>query len=230
MQPAIVVTLAQIPVTSEFQSDRRAIQGLPLPEFDGLRKNLAVIEKKVAPLLQDNIPQSVRDLMAQYMFFNVCANSILPVELKTTIQRELNAALPLTDLMSLSTLEGMTRHSRVSAAAAKLTTSTGRQRPVLRNPYDNLCRRTRHLMTKKPEKLHRSLDGRNERHILAHLVATPEFVDIHCLARKQSLAAFSCSSLKVHLVTANLAQPGLSRTGWNKPPWQGRLTSLLLCC
>ncbi|EAW07624.1 putative equisetin synthetase [Aspergillus clavatus NRRL 1] len=214
MQPAVIVVLANIPVTSNFKLDRNAIQALPLPEYDGRGENLADIEKKVAQLWRGIIPHGVRSLTAETNFFDVGGNSILLVKLKAAMQRELQAAPPLIDLMNSSTLEGMARHVRACTATGLHGIDWEAETSVPES-LRQLARENLPQKEKKTENLTIVLAGATGylgRHILARLVEAPEIGEIHCLVRKESLEMTDRSSLKVRLVTADLTQPRLGLT------------------
>lgn len=210
MQPAIIVPLASIPVTSNFKFDRKAIQALPVPEGDVSRENLASMEKRVASLWRAIISHPVRDLEPSSNFFDIGGNSILLVKLQAAIKRELQSAPQLIDLINSSTLEGMARHIR--AASIQNIIDWNLETEVPTSLKDQL--KVKPSKSKNKNNLTvvvAGVTGYLGRHILALLSDTVEVGEIICFVRPESLnaahALSTCSKVKV--VSAQLSQPSL---------------------
>jgi hybrid polyketide synthase/nonribosomal peptide synthetase ACE1 len=211
MQPAVLVPLASIPVTTNFKFDRKAIQALPLPEAGALSENLATTEKKVAELWQAVIPHPIRDVVPESDFFDIGGNSILLVKLQAAIKRELRSAPQLIDLINSSSLEGMACHVR--AASSQDAINWDAETEV--TPYlSGLLQAKVPKTSKNVEQLTVVLAGATGylgRHVIALLLDTPRVGEIYCLVRSKNLAAASSqnSHPKVHFIAADLSQPDL---------------------
>ncbi|KAI0102477.1 putative equisetin synthetase [Nemania sp. FL0031] len=211
MQPAVIVPLASIPVTSNFKFDRKAIQALPLPDANGLEENLADIERKVAELWRDIIPHGIRELTPETNFFDVGGNSILLVKLKAAIKRELEASPLLIDLMNSSTLGGMARIVRASSGQHAIDWEAETRIPEsMSGPVQKKSSRHAEAGNHLTVVL-TGATGYLGRHILARLIEAPEISEISCLVRRESLsnAASSKANPKVHFISADLSQPKL---------------------
>ncbi|PVI02593.1 putative equisetin synthetase [Periconia macrospinosa] len=211
MQPAVIVPIASIPVTSNFKFDRKAIQVMELPEADASTENLASMEKKVAQLWKAIIPHGVRELTPESDFFDIGGNSILLVKLQAAIKRELNSAPQLIDLMASSSLEGMARHVRAASSQETIDWEAATEVPL----YLSQLLRSKSSPTSKDRKhlnvVMTGATGYLGRQILARLLEAPEIREIILLVRPESITTASTLSFSplVKLVAADLSQPNM---------------------
>ena len=217
MQPTVIVTLSNIPVTTNFKFDRKAVQALPLPEADlGETAFVTDIEKKLAELWQSMIPHDIRELTSETDFFDVGGNSIILVKLQTAVKRTLNSAPPLVDLMERSTLGGMAKIIKASSGANAIDWEVEISVPESLNGL--ISERSSGPVPRKDlTVILAGATGYLGRHLLPRLVAAPQVEKISCLVHDESLASTSLSpSPKVKFIYADLSQPnlGLSPTGF----------------
>ncbi|KAF2471756.1 putative equisetin synthetase [Lindgomyces ingoldianus] len=210
MQPAIVVALGNIPVTSNFKFDRKAIQALPLPQANPDDMAFVTeIEKKLAELWQSMIPNGIRELTPETDFFDVGGNSILLVKLQSAVKRTMNATPRLVDFMERSTLGGMAKvikgSSGVSGIDWEAETSIPESLIELKNE-----RKPRPVATVNRTVILAGATGYLGRHLLPRLVESPQIGQIYCLVQDEGHAATSLSpSPKVRFIHADLSQPNL---------------------
>ncbi|CAO2648218.1 Nn.00g074850.m01.CDS01 [Neocucurbitaria sp. VM-36] len=211
MQPAVIVPLASIPVTSNFKFDRKAIQAMDLPKADLSTENLVSMEKKVAELWKTIIRHGVRELTAESDFFDVGGNSILLVKLQAAIKRELNSAPQLIDLMNASSLEGMARHVRAASSQEEVDWKTETEVSASLSQLLGLKSPKTLKNSKQLNVIMTGATGYLGRHVLARLLETPQVGEIILLVRSESIAAASTLSASplVKLVTADLSQANM---------------------
>ncbi|KZF23885.1 putative equisetin synthetase [Xylona heveae TC161] len=216
MQPAVIVPIDDIPVTSNFKFDRKAIQAMPLPE--GLQDTALVMEmeKKMAELWRRVIPHNIRELTPETNFFDVGGTSILLVKLQALVKAELNSAPLLVDLMNFSTLGGMAKIVKAFTGARVIDWETETSVPECLNRLGKeISSRPRN--SSNLTVVLAGATGYLGRHLLRRLIDTPQVGEILCLVRDETtaLASLSSPSGKVKFVRADLSQPnlGLSSTG-----------------
>lgn len=115
MCPAVIVPLAEVPLTSNSKVDRRAVQALPLPEAtststatDGPAQPLTPTESRLATLWAGVLPQRGGGvLQPRSDFFTAGGNSLLLVKLQAAIKREFGDSPRLSKLMSATELGSM---------------------------------------------------------------------------------------------------------------------------
>ncbi|KAI1293954.1 BcPKS5, polyketide synthase [Xylaria venustula] len=118
MVPAIIVPVADLPLTANGKTDRKAVQALPLPQIDEpsaaekqeLQKSFTDAERRMADLWAAVLP--ARSLAAEPLtqrsnFFVSGGNSLLLVKLQSEIKREFGDAPRLNTLMNTSDLDSM---------------------------------------------------------------------------------------------------------------------------
>jgi hybrid polyketide synthase/nonribosomal peptide synthetase ACE1 len=207
MQPALIVPLESIPVTTNFKVDRKAIEALSLPEAGAIAENLASMERKIAELWRVIVPHVVRELVPESDFFDIGGNSILLVKLQAAIKRELQSAPRLIDLINASTLEGMARHVRATSSQdidwEAETAVTASMMKFLQANTTHSPKNNKHLTV-----VIVGATGYLGRHILTRLLDAASVMRITCLMRPSHLS--SSSSLyahpKVHFLATDLSQ------------------------
>jgi hybrid polyketide synthase/nonribosomal peptide synthetase ACE1 len=210
MQPALIVPLESIPVTTNFKVNRKAVEALSLPEAEVGTENLASMEKKVAELWRVIVPHVVRDLLPESDFFDIGGNSILLVKLQAAIKRELQSAPRLIDLINASTLEGMARHVRAASSQdidwEAETEVAGSLVKLLKAKTTHSPKDNKHLTV-----VIVGATGYLGRHILTRLIDAASVMHITCLVRPSHLSSSSplYAHPKVHLLAADLSQATL---------------------
>lgn len=208
MQPAVIVPIDRVPVTSNFKLDREAIQAMPLPEESQDTAVILEMEKKLAELWRRVIPNNIRELTPETNFFDVGGTSILLVKLQALVKSTLDSAPRLVDLMNFSTLGGMAKFVKSFVGAHVIN-------------WDAETRVPESLSRLGKERSPRSSSGTNltvilagatgylGRHLVGRLVDNPQVEKIQCLVRDEDAASASLSSLgpKVQFVAADLSQP-----------------------
>lgn len=210
MQPAVIVPIANIPVTGNLKFDRKAIQAIPLPE--GSEDNgLAVeMEKTVADLWRRVIPHNIRELTPGTNFFDVGGTSILLVKLQALVRHELNSAPLLVDFMNFSSLGGMAKIVKSFAGAHVIDWEAETAVP---GPLGLLVKDRPPTKQRKTTDLTVVLAGPTGyvgRKLLHRLINTPQVGEIKCLVRDEQAASASlASSSKVKFIRTDLSQPNL---------------------
>ncbi|KAJ5660072.1 equisetin synthetase [Penicillium longicatenatum] len=217
MQPAVVVPIANIPVTGNLKFDRKAIQAMPLPE--GSEDNgLAIeMEKTLADLWRRVIPNNIRELTPGTNFFDVGGTSILLVKLQALIKQELNSAPLLVDLMNFSSLGGMAKIVKSFAGTHVIDWET---ETAVSEPLSLIAKNRIPAKQRKTTDLTVVLAGPTGyvgRKLLQRLIDTPQVSEIKCLVRDEQAASASLvSSPKIKFIRTDLSQPnfGLSPAGF----------------
>ncbi|KAK3296398.1 uncharacterized protein B0H64DRAFT_461504 [Chaetomium fimeti] len=117
MRPALMVPVAELPITVNGKRDRRRIDALPIPDgwtFGGSAEEeghhpLTDVELRVREAWKQVLPPAVRPgtLGPKSDFFRVGGSSLLLVHLQAVLQTSFGADIPLPELFRSSSLSGM---------------------------------------------------------------------------------------------------------------------------
>lgn len=210
MQPSVIVALANIPVTSNFKFDRKAVQALPLPEADASEAAfINEIEKNLAELWQNIIPNAIRELTAETDFFDIGGNSILLVKLQTAVKRSLNSRPPLVDFMESSTLGGMAKVVKAYAGANAIDWKAETSIPQCLSPITK--RKLPRTAARQPlVVILAGATGYLGCHLLRRLVESPQVREIRCLVQNESVARRALfPNAKTRFIEATLSESNL---------------------
>ncbi|EFQ98465.1 lovastatin nonaketide synthase [Nannizzia gypsea CBS 118893] len=112
MIPTIFVSLDNLPFTTHFKVDRKAVQALPIPEAENKSSEdlteRTETEYQVAGLWNQIIP-AARALTPSADFFHAGGNSLMLVKLQAMIRQTFGVSIQLFDIMNAGTLRNMAR-------------------------------------------------------------------------------------------------------------------------
>ena len=117
MVPAIIVPIADMPLTSNGKTDRKVLQMLPLPEVkmsaveqEEQQKSFTSTERRLADLWATILPAhslAAKPMTPRSDFFLAGGNSLLLVKLQAVIRRAFGDSPRLTKLMNTTRLDNM---------------------------------------------------------------------------------------------------------------------------
>jgi hybrid polyketide synthase/nonribosomal peptide synthetase ACE1 len=210
MRPSIITALSDIPRTSHLKIDRKAIQSMPLPEYQEgtpMSTDLGDTERKLCDIWREVLPLDPGPLDADSDFFLVGGNSILLVKLQAMVRQAFSATPRLVTMMGASTLKAMAAVIETSRSSSMID-------------WDIETCLPESLQATVPSKLPTTTTGKTilltgstgylGRHLLPYLVEDPDIAQIICLNRcMNSNTSFSTAEEKITSRQANLSQPFL---------------------
>ncbi|KAI1079771.1 amino acid adenylation domain-containing protein [Whalleya microplaca] len=111
MCPSVIVPLDNIPMTTTFKLDRKAVGALTLPSnLDASKVDLTDIESRLKRVWVEVIPEMVtssNNIGPKTDFFHVGGTSLLLLSLRARIQTTFNTDIPLIQMFGSSTLASM---------------------------------------------------------------------------------------------------------------------------
>ena len=110
MCPAMTIPLLRLPTNNNGKTDRKAIEALPLPEFQSVPKShkpLTLSQGELKLVWRDVLQQASSNIGLDSDFFMAGGNSLLLVKLQGAIKEKIGVSLQLRDMYGSSTLVKM---------------------------------------------------------------------------------------------------------------------------
>jgi aspyridone synthetase (hybrid polyketide synthase/nonribosomal peptide synthetase) len=215
MHPSAIVPLEFLPRTNSGKADRRAIEYLPLPDIEQVsaaQDDLTMAEGELRLLWEEvlQIPAERGRLGPDSDFFMAGGNSLLLVQLKSTIQESMALDVPIRDMYSASTLRQMSAritHSKAAVPAQEIDWEE-ETRPDFSEISKSTKIEPRHISGPR-EVLLTGATSFLGSYILRVLLKDPTIKHVHAIAIDRSKQANLPTSLKLTAYPGTLYHPTL---------------------
>lgn len=192
MVPVVAVPLDKLPLTNHSKVDRKAIKKLPLPKrvqrVGGEETQLTDTMVQLKDIWREVLGKSIEalgfDVTPSTDFFLIGGNSLLIIRVQEAIRRIFNVAIPLVELLGVTTLESMARRLE-EACTVKLNDWGKETTPPSLPVFLGDVKTSTTDQEKAKTVLVTGGTGYLSKHLLPQLDFSPNVRKIHCVAVRE---------------------------------------------